>query len=612
MSASTETRLAVVIQDFSAFRSGTLRGFARVALPWGMILADVGLHVAADGRAWASAPCRAMVDRDGHALRDAGGQIRNLDYRHGAAAWEDANRSRLPETRTHQTVNGGRHALFRYAPGVRNSAGRIAPGVDVRGDGGYVIFPPSPGYSVISDAPITAWPDWLLQPGLVLPAPPQRPIDSEGAYTGADDRRLDAYRVKLLANVSAAGEGAKHVALRNTGLALGGIAAEAGFSDLEAVEWLMAALPATVQDWNAARRTAAWAVAEGRENPIKLPDRPRSSAPRTPRPASPSAPLPDAAHSAPNKANGQAHSNSTFNKDSTTEPGGHVGQRRSPDDAAFAWPEPLDVFADPNSEAPELRHDHIPAAINGFAFDTAARMGVDPTSVALCAITACASVVSDEWKVQPKRLDQEWTESPRMWMFIVGPPSTLKSPVMTACTRPIDKLDEAARRSHAEEMRAYKKDMKAAKADPTGQTPEPRHPKLARYLVEGATLEALTEVLRNDDDAHQHAPAGKVLSRQDELTEFVANFDRYQAGGKGGGDRGAYLRTYNGGRYVYDRIGRGSFAIPNWSICLMGGIQPGPIQKIARGAAADGLLQRPLYCVPGPQAPIAHVTSLSA
>lgn len=116
-------------------------------------------------------------------------------------------------------------------------------------------------------------------------------------------------------------------------------------------------------------------------------------------------------------------------------------------------------------------------------------------------------------------------------------------------------------------------------------------------------MEALTEVLRDDDDAHQRPPAGKVLSRQDEMSEFVANFDRYRAGVSGGGDRGAYLRSYNGGRHIVDRIGRGSFAVPNWSICLIGGIQPGPIQKIAKRAAEDGLLQRPFYCVPGPQVP---------
>ena len=130
------------------------------------------------------------------------------------------------------------------------------------------------------------------------------------------------------------------------------------------------------------------------------------------------------------------------------------------------------------------------------------------------------------------------------------------------------------------------------------EAPEPILPKLSRYIIEGATVEAISEVLRDDDDAKHYAPAGKVLARHGEMSEFFGNLDRY-TGGKGGGDRGAYLRLYDGGRYTVDRIGRGAFVVPNWSACILGGIQPGPIQRIAKDAAEDGLLQRFMYSVPG-------------
>ena len=52
---------------------------------------------------------------------------------------------------------------------VRNSAGKIAAGVDVRGDGGYVLAPPSIhpsgrayAWSVDTAGAIAAAPDWLL------------------------------------------------------------------------------------------------------------------------------------------------------------------------------------------------------------------------------------------------------------------------------------------------------------------------------------------------------------------------------------------------------------------------------------------------------------------
>ena len=38
-----------------------------------------------------------------------------------------------------RTPSGGLHAYFRYTPDLRNSAGKLGPGLDVRNDGGYVI-----------------------------------------------------------------------------------------------------------------------------------------------------------------------------------------------------------------------------------------------------------------------------------------------------------------------------------------------------------------------------------------------------------------------------------------------------------------------------------------
>jgi Protein of unknown function (DUF3987)/Primase C terminal 2 (PriCT-2)/Bifunctional DNA primase/polymerase, N-terminal len=291
--------------------------------------------------------------------------------------------------------------------------------------------------------------------------------------------------------------------------------------------------------------------------------------------------------------------------DPSPDPPPHASRnrQRTDDPEEFVWTQPLDFLTDPDAEPPELLPEHIPEAINDFSFDTAERMGVDPTSVALSSIASCAAVVSDDWQVQPKRKDSTWTESARIWAAILGPPSVLKTPIIRACTKPIDKLDAAARARHADAMRIYKQQVKAAKADKSGETPEPTHPKLDRYVIEDATVEALSEVLRDDGEARQRAPARKVLCLQDEMSEFFAKLDRYRAGGKGGGDRGTYLRLYNGGPFSIDRVGRGSFRVPNWSAGFLGGIQPGPIQQAAAAMVEDGLLQRYMFAVPGPQKP---------
>ena len=266
------------------------------------------------------------------------------------------------------------------------------------------------------------------------------------------------------------------------------------------------------------------------------------------------------------------------------------------------WPEPVDFLAEGDlTGVPALRPGHLPEALHGFVADTAERMGVDPVGVGLSALVACASMVSEEWELQPKVHDDDWTERARLWGAIVGDPSILKTPVIKACTRPIERFDAEGREHHALAMRRHKAAVAEWKASGSDPDAEPRAPRLARYLVEGSTVEALSEVLRDDAEAKQRAPTGKVLVRQDEMSDFFANLDRYRAGGRGGGDRGAYLRLHNGGRFVMDRVLRGSFACSNWSACFLGGIQPGPIQAVAKDAADDGLLQRFLFCVPGRQ-----------
>lgn len=83
----------------------------------------------------------------------------------------EAEHSPLPATLEQATGSGGMHLLFRWPEGrsLRNSAGKLGPGLDVRADGGYVIAPPSihpeTGCAYAwpdPDAPIAEAPAWLL------------------------------------------------------------------------------------------------------------------------------------------------------------------------------------------------------------------------------------------------------------------------------------------------------------------------------------------------------------------------------------------------------------------------------------------------------------------
>jgi putative DNA primase/helicase len=69
----------------------------------------------------------------------------------------------LPPTRVVSTRSGGVHFYFRHHEGMRCSAGLIAPCVDIRSTGGYVILWDRAGLPVLSSAEIAPWPGPMLQ-----------------------------------------------------------------------------------------------------------------------------------------------------------------------------------------------------------------------------------------------------------------------------------------------------------------------------------------------------------------------------------------------------------------------------------------------------------------
>lgn len=270
-----------------------------------------------------------------------------------------------------------------------------------------------------------------------------------------------------------------------------------------------------------------------------------------------------------------------------------------------AWVEPVDFELIRTMRARELGPQHIPPSLWVFVDDTSQRLGVATSSVALACLVALSAVIREEWQLQPKRKDWSWKVEARLWGAIVGPPSIRKSPIVRAATAPIIKLEAAARDAFGRAVVQFKADLKAWKKafkdDPETAGEEPRPPLRGRFMVESATIEALQEVLRDDGDAKFITPTGRVLILQDELGEFLGNMDKYTTGTKGSGDRHSYCRLYDGGQHPIDRIGRGSFLVKSWSACLLGGIQPDVIQRIANETVDDGLLQRFMYDVPPPQ-----------
>jgi hypothetical protein len=117
--------------------------------------------------------------------------VLDVDPRHGGDVYLaelEVEHGALPGTITHRTRSGGYHLLFELPDDreITNSRGGLDParGLDVRGNGGQIAAPPTPGYSGPTRKVLLAQaPGWLLE--LVAP---DRPVPG-GIGTGSRPSR---------------------------------------------------------------------------------------------------------------------------------------------------------------------------------------------------------------------------------------------------------------------------------------------------------------------------------------------------------------------------------------------------------------------------------------
>lgn len=152
----------------------------------------------------------ATGERSGFFVLDIDGEIgadslRDLEAEHG----------KLPDTVEQITGGGGRHLLFRYHLG-REIANKVSfrPGLDIRGDGGYIVVPPSVHVSgnkytwEVSSRPLEVEmaepPGWLLKLVSKEKRTPAQDADWPGLISeiceGARNETLARYAGRLLAH----------------------------------------------------------------------------------------------------------------------------------------------------------------------------------------------------------------------------------------------------------------------------------------------------------------------------------------------------------------------------------------------------------------------------
>jgi hypothetical protein len=243
---------------------------------------------------------RAMFAKPGAALigvpmgKRSGLFLLDIDVRHGGDEWLQANAHRLPRTRTHRSMSGGWHFFYLWPAGrqIRNRASKWAPGVDIRGEGGYAIMPPSAGYVIEDDAMPCAAPGWLLDL-IDPPAPPPRPAEP---YQPPRHDRLTRYAEAALDEecraVANAAEGTRNDRLNTAAFSLGTLVAVNALSEAVARDELRrAALHAGLEPRETAL-TIESGLTAGKQHPREIPERAAHTSTAAHPHVAPSAPAP--------------------------------------------------------------------------------------------------------------------------------------------------------------------------------------------------------------------------------------------------------------------------------------------------------------------------------
>lgn len=187
--------------------------------------------------------------------------------------------------------------------------------------------------------------------------------------------------------------------------------------------------------------------------------------------------------------------------------------------------------------------------------------------LALPAIGVTAIAISDQFKIQPKRLDDTWTEDPRLWLAVIAEPGQKKTPALNSAKRPLVNIAFKLHKEHEEAMAQYKEEC--GEWEKNGKKgPPPKKPVEKRLYVDDITVEAFRRVLENN-------PRGVGIFK-DELSGWLSSFDAYRSANTKGGskDRADYCELYQGGPKPFDRAEKGFIFVPHWGASIVGGIQP--------------------------------------
>lgn len=246
--------------------------------------------------------------------------------------------------------------------------------------------------------------------------------------------------------------------------------------------------------------------------------------------------------------------------------------------------------------------DELPPVLAKFCKEVSAAVGCDSSFPAMVCLAVCAAAIGTSRQLCVKR---DWIVPPIVWTLLVGESGTQKSPPFRLAMMPLKEKQQrdsdsymSASCQYQSDLKAYKRAIKTWEKTGEGEEPEqPEKPVRKRCVVQDATIEALAPILNEN-------PRGVLLAR-DELSGWLAGFDKYSSKSSSSSEVPKWLEIYNSESITIDRkTGDERFVFvrrPSVSIC--GGIQPGILSRCLTNEHKESGLQSRLLMTFPPRQP---------
>jgi hypothetical protein len=241
----------------------------------------------------------------------------------------------------------------------------------------------------------------------------------------------------------------------------------------------------------------------------------------------------------------------------------------------------------------------IPTPIRAYVTGSAAAIGCDPAFVATAILPTLAAAIGNSRAILLKR---GWAEPSVLWGGLVGDSGCQKSPALDAGTKQTKQRQAAAVEAHRQDQEEYDKQVEFYKlayddwkrtGRKKGDPPpvEPIKPICERFTCSDITVEGLAVLLAD-------APRGLLLIR-DELAGWLGSFDQYKPGH--GADAAHWLTIHGARDLLVDRKtgDRKTLFVRRAAVSITGGIQPGTLRRaLGTEHFENGLAARLLLAMP--------------